>query len=460
MSRYLFLLLLLCLVFLLTSCFNEREEAAGLPFNYQLLEDDLISLQQRMENFFWEFRDLKRSVENNTLALAEMETALEKNRRFTETLYASLTYASVLNTEINLNKLQNIPSLEEIEALIRTEMKKSRNIESPIETDDSERESVSQLQRELSLLRENYRTLKWEMYKNRETGNAGSLPEILSGEFTYVIQSGDTLSQIASSFGLGDTGVEKIMADNRISDPRMIRRGDEIRIQLSPLQDRIRLPIAGRESIIPEDIRAFFGQKTSNGFSRGIVFDTEPGTRIVSCLPGKVIDAGDDYCVIYHGSGLKLIYLKLDNPEVTKGDWVRGGESIGRTSSNEFILETMIHNEYRDPLNLFLKRMGKFEITFYTEWDDGNLPYFPYFRRVKEGDFAREWYSVAADPDYFDKGTLIYIPELKNTPSDGVFVVQDEGSAIKGKKIDVYIRDLTLASKMKTSASVYYLPQK
>ena len=460
MKTTLFCLLLLGLVFLLASCFNETDEPSGQNFGYQLLEADLNTLQQRVEEFFWEFRGLKKSVEDNTLALEEMERALERNRQFTDTLYASLTYASVLNTGINLNKLQNIPTLEEIEALISTEMKKSRKIEPSLETDYSEGDSVSRLQRELSLLRENYRTLKWEMYKNRETVDAGSLPEILSGEFTYIVQSGDTLSQIAGSFSLGDSGVEKIMKDNGISDPRMIRRGDEIRIQLPPLQDRIRLPIAGRVSIIPEDIKAFFGQKTSAGFSRGIVFDTDPGTRIVASLPGKVIDTGNDYCVIYHGSSLKFIYLKLDNPDVEKGEWVKGGETIGRTSSDEFILETMIHNEYRDPLNLFLKKMGKFEITFYTEWDDGNLPYFPYFRRVKEGAFAKEWYSVAADPEYFPKGTLIYIPELKNTPSDGVFVVQDEGSAIKGNKIDVYIRDLTLASKMKTSASVYYLPQK
>ena len=141
-----------------------------------------------------------------------------------------------------------------------------------------------------------------------------------------------------------------------------------------------------------------------------------------------------------------------------KGDWVTGGQIIGTSHSNSFTLEFILNAEYRDPMKLFLKQMGQFRITFYTEWEDGNLPYFPYFRRVKDGSFAKEWYSVAADPALFEKGTMIYIPELKGTPSKGLFVVEDEGSAIKGNAIDVYIRDLTLASLLQTQSVVYRFP--
>jgi 3D (Asp-Asp-Asp) domain-containing protein len=39
-----------------------------------------------------------------------------------------------------------------------------------------------------------------------------------------------------------------------------------------------------------------------------------------------------------------------------------------------------------------------------------------------------------------------------------LFVVEDEGSAIKGNAIDVYIRDLTLASLLQTQSVVYRFP--
>lgn len=170
------------------------------------------------------------------------------------------------------------------------------------------------------------------------------------------------------------------------------------------------MPLAGRNRLAPEDILRFFGESTDSGISRGLSFRVWQNQTIVSCLPGRVIDVGATYIVIYHGNGLKGIYNRLEELTVNKGDWVMSGQALGVCRPPEFRLEIMINFEYRDPMLLFLQNMGDFQVTFYTEWDDGNLPFFPYFRRTKEGSFAKEWYSVAADPALLPPGTMVYLP--------------------------------------------------
>jgi 3D (Asp-Asp-Asp) domain-containing protein len=274
-----------------------------------------------------------------------------------------------------------------------------------------------------------------------------------------VIQSGDTLSQIAVAFGLGTDGVTVLMDENRIQDAKLIRSGQTLRIPLPPLQERITVPLGGKNRLTPEDIATFFGESVGAGISRGLVFRILQENTIVSCLPGRVIDVGASYVVVYHGNGLKAVYNQLNKLYVKKGDWVMSGQAIGVSAPPEFRLEVMIDFEYRDPMLLFLQNMGNFQLTFYTEWDDGNLPFFPYFRRTKEGGFAREWYTVAADPALISPGTMVYVPHLRSTPSRGLFVVEDTGSAIKNRKLDIYIRDIQEASKMKVTTEVYCFRQ-
>lgn len=447
-------------MFALTSCYQHNQDNKDILLNSfsSLVEE----LQLRIENFSWQQVQNKVNIEKNTRSINDLSEALDKNSELIDSLYASMTYADIFNHGVNLTSQEQIPTMDEIKRLVEDQGRK--NLESfkqsfcsttTVSTTDNE---TQRLQKEILMLKENFKRLKWQLYENDPEPFSQEDYLVYDDQIVYQVQSGDTLSQIATGFGLGSDGVNEIMSLNNIDDPRAIRRGQELIIDAPPVFERIKIPLFGRDNLIPDDIMAFYAENTSEGFSRGLIFNTLDNQQICACLPGRVIDAGPSYIVIYHGNEIKLVYSNLQDILIDKGDWVTVGQIIGSSCQNQFTLEFIFNSEYRDPMKLFLKQMGQFRITFYTEWEDGNLPYFPYFRRVKDGGFAREWYSVAADPQLFEKGTMIYIPELKGTPSKGLFVVEDEGSAIKGNAIDVYMRDLTLASMLQTYSLVYRFP--
>jgi 3D (Asp-Asp-Asp) domain-containing protein len=84
--------------------------------------------------------------------------------------------------------------------------------------------------------------------------------------------------------------------------------------------------------------------------------------------------------------------------------------------------------------------------TYYTEWDDKYVHY-PTFRITKSGKIPTVWKTIAADPDVLPIGTVVYIPELKELPNGGFFVVEDTGGKVIGKRIDIYVNDVRLAQK-------------
>lgn len=449
-------------LFTLTSCYDTDNAISNEDILFNSLSNLVEQLQLQVEEFNWQQRRNQMDIEKNAKEINALSEALEKNTVFVDSLYASMTYASIFTQKLDLTQQQQVPTMEEIKRLIEEQSRK--NMEAfedsfvSTQTDNDANIETERLQKEITLLRENFKSLKWQLYKNDPEPYSKDDYLVYDDKVIYQVQSGDTLSQIANAFGLGSAGVSEIMALNNINDPKAIRRGQELMIHSPPVFERIQIPLYGRKNLIPDDILTFYAENTPEGFSRGLTFTTLDNQEIVSCLPGRVIDKGVSYVVIYHGNNIKLVYSDLQTVLVDKGDWVRGGQMIGTSHNNRFTLEFILNSEYRDPMKLFLKQMGQFRITFYTEWEDGNLPYFPYFRRVKDGSFAKEWYSVAADPDLFEKGTMIYIPELKGSPSKGLFIVEDEGSAIKGNAIDVYIRDLTLASLLQTQSVVYRFP--
>ncbi len=459
-SKWIMLSILVITIAFLTSCYDNTNTGDDILFNS--LNTLVEQLQLRVEDFYWQQQQNKTDIEKNARAIKDLSQAIEKNSEFVDSLYASMTYASIFSHGVDLTQQEAVPTMEEIKRLVEEQSRRSfeafENTFISTKTHATDDDETERLQKEISLLKENYKTLKWQLYKNDSEPFTEDDYLVYDDKVVYLVQSGDTLSQIATAFGLGPNGANEIMDLNGIDDPRAIRRGQELIIQSPPVFERIKIPLYGRKNLIPDDILVFYAENTDNGFSRGLTFATLDNQEIVSCLPGRVIDAGPSYLVIYHGNEIKLVYSDLQNILVNKGDWVIAGQVIGTAYKETFTLEFILNSEYRDPMKLFLKHMGQFRITFYTEWEDGNLPYFPYFRRVKDGSFAKEWYSVAADPEMFEKGTMIYIPELKGTPSNGLFVVEDEGSAIKGNAIDVYIRDLTLASLLQTHSVVYRFP--
>jgi 3D (Asp-Asp-Asp) domain-containing protein len=70
----------------------------------------------------------------------------------------------------------------------------------------------------------------------------------------------------------------------------------------------------------------------------------------------------------------------------------------------------------------------------------GKLPNHPEYGITASGEPVREWYSVAAGPE-LPFGTKIFIPYFAEMPNNGMFTVQDRGSAVKNGCIDVYMED-------------------
>ena len=58
------------------------------------------------------------------------------------------------------------------------------------------------------------------------------------------------------------------------------------------------------------------------------------------------------------------------------------------------------------------------------------------------GTKCREGYTIAVDPKVIPLGTKVYIPQFGK-----VFVAEDTGSAIKGKKIDIFMNSYNAAIK-------------
>ncbi|WP_129409865.1 3D domain-containing protein [Marinitoga lauensis] len=109
-------------------------------------------------------------------------------------------------------------------------------------------------------------------------------------------------------------------------------------------------------------------------------------------------------------------------------------------------------------MRLFFKYIGNFKATFYTEWDD-KIIYYPAFRLTKSQNVPRPWVTVAADPKYLPLGTVVYIPEFRNSPNFGFFEIEDIGSKIIGNRLDIYINDVRLAQNTQ-NVSVYVVGKK
>ncbi|ACM22273.1 peptidoglycan DD-metalloendopeptidase family protein [Thermotoga neapolitana] len=262
------------------------------------------------------------------------------------------------------------------------------------------------------------------------------IARILGIEEGYVfvrVERGDTLAKISDAFNLGPDGVEKIMKLNGIEDPRKLIAGQIIKVPVTNLSASF--PVGEKPD--PKIVVAGFGLKSDGSFSSGVVLESS-GQKVKAALPGRVKSVKDGTVVVYHGNDVETVYRNLSVVRVNVGDWVGAGETIGYGGSNvEF--ELYVEGEPKDPMLLFFSNMGEFEISFYTEWEDGKLPEHPAFRLTKSGKIPKEWQTAAADTSVFPIGSVLYIPELRDAPNGGVFVVEDIGGVIKGRKIDIYL---------------------
>ncbi len=269
-------------------------------------------------------------------------------------------------------------------------------------------------------------------------------------QFVYTLKSGDTLSAISQTFGLGQNGVEILTAANKITNPNTLKVGQKIIIPVDSVEKYIKWPLKTTMPSNYERIVVKFGQRISVGTSTGIGILPLSNEKIYPILPGKVIDSGKSqndtfYVKVDHGNSLVTVYSNLVSLSVSLSSMVTTDTSLGTVKKDKMVtIELWKSGEPKDPLKLFFKSLGTVMATFYTEWDD-RLIYYPAFRLTKSGVVPTNFQTIAADPKVLPLGTVVYIPKYTDMPNNGFFVVEDTGGKIIGNRIDVYINDVRQA---------------
>lgn len=90
---------------------------------------------------------------------------------------------------------------------------------------------------------------------------------------------------------------------------------------------------------------------------------------------------------------------------------------------------------------LSMEHMGSFRVTAYSlayedceKYEDD--PEYGIGANMKP---IKEWHTIAMDKS-IPFGTKVYIPYFKDMPNGGIFYKEDHGGAIKGNRIDVYMK--------------------
>ncbi|MDI3495524.1 MAG: hypothetical protein PWQ72_1651 [Pseudothermotoga sp.] len=280
------------------------------------------------------------------------------------------------------------------------------------------------------------------------------------GYVTYVVKSGDTLSSIAQAYGLKLDKIKQLAELNGIEDANRLLVGQRIQIPVEDTNSLFKYPLDS--PLNPQDIAGAFSEPTGSGARTGIDIRINTPRKVRSMLPGRVVNILQDnngyHIRIDHGNGILAVYGNLKAIEVVQGQWISGGNNVG-TVENIFHFEIWIDGEPRDPLRILLKYAGKFEATYYSEWEDGKLPEHPTFRITAAGTVPKEWWTIAADPSVIPLGSVVYIPQFCGGPNYGFFKVEDTGAAIKGNKIDIYTSNIKQALvNMRSYVDVYVVP--
>ncbi|GAB6188293.1 peptidoglycan DD-metalloendopeptidase family protein [Marinitoga arctica] len=413
--------------------------------NFETLEKDLDTLK----NDYSQFKDLTSGIINEenlkkyVYQSVETETQREVAKLFYKTKSEELL--KIKNLEENLDKLdKNMKNLQNSFELLSSRP--------PNTIDEKYKSKLEELEREL--------TNALISFSNAEIKNLfGSSDQII-----YQVKSGDTLSQIALTFGLGYNGIDLIKVANNIDDPRTIRVGQKLIIPVNNIENFLRWPLNYTNPSDYERIVIRFGDRISTGISVGLGILPLKDEAVYPALPGRVIDTGkylnnSFYIKIDHGSGVISVYSNLFNINVKTGKWVDSETILGNVKKDKlFNFEIWKNGEPKDPMKLFFKYLGNFKATFYTEWDD-KIIYYPAFRLTKSQNVPRPWVTVAADPNFLPLGTVVYIPEFRNSPNFGFFEIEDIGSKIVGNRLDIYINDVRLAQNTQ-NVSVYIVGKK
>ncbi|MDK2945613.1 MAG: hypothetical protein PWQ85_377 [Geotoga sp.] len=406
------------------------------------INERLDSIEKQKSSSNIEFNeDEIRALIDKTIKNMDLSTYLEDTIEYkAEQAISKLYYGSQSESLIKINELsENVLKLEE----------QIQNLEYQFQTLSS-KPSNSLQERYLSEITDLEKKINAALFSIGDS-QLRSLYENQE-EIVYTVKSGDYLGKISNAFSLGPNGVDIIMAANNIEDPKYIRVGQKLTIPVGNIENYIEWPLKSTKSSEYNRIVIKFGQRTENGISSGIGVLPAKNEQVYPLLPGRVIETGTAmngnwYVKIDHGNSIVSMISNIRTIYVKEGDWVNNESSLGLVEKDKIVsLELWKSGEPKDPLKLFFKISGDFMATYYTEWDDKYVHY-PTFRITKSGKIPTVWKTIAADPEVLPIGTVVYIPELKELPNGGFFVVEDTGGKVIGKKIDIYVNDVRLAQK-------------
>uniref|UniRef100_A0A832IGX0 LysM peptidoglycan-binding domain-containing protein n=1 Tax=Pseudothermotoga hypogea TaxID=57487 RepID=A0A832IGX0_9THEM len=401
------------------------------------------------------------SISNQIGELIELSSRLNALEKAFDTL-STTPQATIVNVSAIERELFQVRSrMQEIEINLKREMERKfeefsskQIVASPADLQTyiaNTTALVRQLSLELETLRGTVREYDRERFLR------------LDQEYiTYVVKPNDTLSSIMRAYGLGQDKLRLIMELNNIQDPNKLLVGQRIKIPITDRSSLFAYPLEKPLSL--EDVVSTFGRPTGSGFTTGITISLQSGSRVFSILPGRIVSILQDekgyHVRIDHGNGVLAVYGNLSTLNVTANSWVGRGQVIGMVN-NLFHFEIWIDGEPKDPLRILLKYVGRFEATFYSEWDDGKLPEHPTFRITALGTIPKEWRTLAADPSVIPLGSIVYIPQFADKPNFGLFVVEDTGLLIKGNIVDVYVNNPKQAlQNMREEVDVYLVTSK
>ncbi|PLV59283.1 3D domain-containing protein [Thermotoga sp. KOL6] len=391
-------------------------------------------VSEDLKHILLELEERVSSLERNSSRIDQLEERVESSEKLLSKVALRVLSQKETRSTVTFTATDELENrIDEIEKRLSSLESGQRNLEQLVQNMKQE-ETYPQM---VNVNPETYvQQLKRYLDEFRRLVRSYEIARILGIEEGYVfirVERGDTLAKISEAFNLGPEGVEKIMKLNGIEDPRKLIAGRIIKVPVTNLSTVF--PVGEKPD--PKLILSGFGLKTDGSFSSGIVVESA-GQTVKAALPGRVTSVKEGTVVIYHGNDVETVYKNLSVISVNIGDWVKSGDVIGY-GGKSVTFELYVEGEPKDPMLLFFSNMGEFEISFYTEWEDGKLPEHPAFRLTKSGKIPEEWRTVAADTTIFPLGTIVYIPALRDSPSGGVFVVEDIGGVIKGRKIDVYL---------------------
>lgn len=396
------------------------------------------------------------SIRNQIDQALELETRLRTLEASVETLIikADGSPANLSKVENEIGQLRS--SVKDLESVIRKEMdKRFFELQQRLSSGGTSADLQNYIANTTALVRQLTNELEYLRGLVKEYDRDKFL-RLDQGYISYVVKTGDTLSAIANAYGLKGEKIKQLMEINQIQDANRLLVGQRIKIPIDDPSSLFKYPLDIQ--INPNDILSTYGQPYGGGIKTGVEIYVATPTKVKAILPGKVVSILKDegYWVrVDHGNGILAVYGNLSTIDVSQGQWLGIGQSIGMV--NRILhFEIWIDGEPRDPLRIILKYLGQFEATYYTEWEDGKLPEHPTFRITTAGTVPKSWWTLAADPNLLPLGTIVYIPQFSDKPNNGFFVVEDTGLAIKGRIVDIYLSDLAQArTNMRSLVDVY-----